>query len=127
MSGLAHPATQLAADTAFMKGALGIGDKLPDEIKQMLVAGIPLGRLTEPDDLMEQAMDVARTIIRKQRRVLAAAKHALNAIDPFDLTNNYRLEQGYTFELNLLGVSDEHRDEFVATGKPRENATQKEG
>ena len=44
-----------------------------------------------------------------------------------DVKGSYRLEQGYTFELNLLGVSDEHRDEFVATGKPRENATQKEG
>ena len=40
----------VAADTGFMKGALGI-DKLPDEIKQMLVAGIPLGRLTEPSDV----------------------------------------------------------------------------
>jgi len=41
----------VAADTAFMKGALGIADKLPEEIKQMLVAGIPLGRLTEPSDV----------------------------------------------------------------------------
>ncbi len=40
----------VAADTGFMKGALGI-DKLPEEIKQMLVAGIPLGRLTEPSDV----------------------------------------------------------------------------
>src|SRR5512140_1595619 len=40
----------VAADTAFMKGALGI-DKLPDQIKEMLVAGIPLGRLTEPSDV----------------------------------------------------------------------------
>jgi len=40
----------VAADTPFMKGALGV-DKLPDEIKQMLAAGIPLGRLTEPSDV----------------------------------------------------------------------------
>ena len=40
----------VAADTPFMKGALGI-DKLPDEIKQMLAAGIPLGRLAEPSDI----------------------------------------------------------------------------
>jgi 3-oxoacyl-[acyl-carrier protein] reductase len=40
----------VAADTAFMKGALGV-DKLPDEIKQMLAAGIPLGRLAEPSDI----------------------------------------------------------------------------
>jgi len=40
----------VAADTPFMKGALGV-DKLPDEIKQMLAAGIPLGRLAEPSDI----------------------------------------------------------------------------
>jgi len=40
----------VAADTAFMKGVLGV-DKLPDEMKQMLAAGIPLGRLTEPSDV----------------------------------------------------------------------------
>lgn len=41
----------VASDTGFMKGALGIPDRLPDEIKQMLVAGIPLGRLAEPSDV----------------------------------------------------------------------------
>ncbi len=41
----------VAADTGFMKGALGIPDKLPEEVKQMLVAGIPLGRLAEPSDV----------------------------------------------------------------------------
>jgi enoyl-CoA hydratase len=27
------------------------------------------------------------------------------------------MEQGFTFELNLSGVSDEHRDEFAGTNK----------
>lgn len=40
----------VAADTPFMKTALGV-DKLPEEIKGMLAAGIPLGRLTEPSDV----------------------------------------------------------------------------
>jgi enoyl-CoA hydratase len=27
------------------------------------------------------------------------------------------MEQGFTFELNLAGVSDEHRDAFAGTAK----------
>jgi enoyl-CoA hydratase len=30
-----------------------------------------------------------------------------------DVHTSYRFEQGFTFELNLAGVSDEHRDAFV--------------
>jgi enoyl-CoA hydratase len=29
------------------------------------------------------------------------------------VNSSYRMEQGFTFELNLAGVSDEHRDAFV--------------
>ena len=29
----------------------------------------------------------------------------------------YRMEQGFTFELNLSGVADEHRDAFAGTKK----------
>jgi len=42
--------TPVASDTPFLKDILGI-DKLPDDIRQMLVAGIPLGRLAEPTDV----------------------------------------------------------------------------
>ena len=30
------------------------------------------------------------------------------------MKRSYRFEQGFTFELNLSGVADEHRDAFVA-------------
>ena len=30
-----------------------------------------------------------------------------------DVNRSYRFEQGFTFELNLTGVSDEARDAFV--------------
>ena len=39
---------------------------------------------------------------------------SLNAIDPVDVHRSYRMEQGFTFELNLSGVSDEARDAFVS-------------
>lgn len=64
------------------------------------------------------ALAVAREIAAKDTRVVRAAKQALNGIDPVDVNRSYRYEQGFTFELNLAGVADEHRDEFVATGKP---------
>ena len=41
------------------------------------------------------------------------AKESLNGIDLWDVKRSYRFEQGFTFELNLSGVADEHRDAFV--------------
>ncbi|WP_018177963.1 (7aS)-7a-methyl-1,5-dioxo-2,3,5,6,7,7a-hexahydro-1H-indene-carboxyl-CoA hydrolase [Jongsikchunia kroppenstedtii] len=72
-------------------------------------------------ELDEAALEVARKIAAKDTRVIRAAKEAINGIDPVDVKTSYRLEQGYTFELNLAGVADEHRDEFVKTGKAKEN------
>lgn len=65
------------------------------------------------DQLDDAALEVAREIAAKDTRVIRAAKEALNGIDPVDVHSSYRFEQGFTFELNLAGVSDEHRDAFV--------------
>lgn len=65
------------------------------------------------DRLRETALAVARTIAAKHPAVIRAAKASLNGIDPVDVHRSYRYEQGFTFELNLLGVADEHRDAFV--------------
>ena len=40
----------VAADTKFMKGAMGV-DSLPENARQALIRGIPLGRLAEPRDV----------------------------------------------------------------------------
>lgn len=69
------------------------------------------------DRLDETALEFAAQIAAKDPRVIRAAKEALNGIDPIDVNRSYRFEQGFTFELNLAGVADEHRDEFVATGR----------
>ncbi|MGO9510793.1 MAG: (7aS)-7a-methyl-1,5-dioxo-2,3,5,6,7,7a-hexahydro-1H-indene-carboxyl-CoA hydrolase [Mycobacterium sp.] len=63
--------------------------------------------------LDEAALRVARDIAAKDTRVIRAAKEALNLIDVQRVNSSYRMEQGFTFELNLAGVSDEHRDAFV--------------
>ncbi len=64
--------------------------------------------------LDDTALDIARQIAAKDTRVIRAAKEAINGIDPVNVHTSYRFEQGFTFELNLAGVSDEHRDAFVA-------------
>ena len=51
--------------------------------------------------------------------MIRAAKEALNGIDPIDVNKSYRFEQGFTFELNLAGVSDELRDDFAGTEKSK--------
>lgn len=66
------------------------------------------------DALDDAAFALADEIAAKDTRVIRAAKAALNFIDPIDVNKSYRLEQGFTFELNLEGVADEHRDAFVA-------------
>ncbi|MDN4174847.1 enoyl-CoA hydratase family protein [Nocardioides sp. SOB77] len=71
------------------------------------------------DQLDDAAMTVAAEIAAKDTRVVRAAKEALNGIDPIDVNKSYRFEQGFTFELNLAGVSDELRDEFAGTEKAK--------
>jgi enoyl-CoA hydratase len=74
------------------------------------------------DQLDEAAFAVAGEIARKDTRVIRAAKEALNGIDPVDVNKSYRFEQGFTFELNLSGVSDELRDDFAGTDKAASRA-----
>ena len=74
-------------------------------------------RLVPQDQLLDTALEVARDIADKDTRVIRAAKEALNGIEPIDVNLSYRFEQGFTFELNLAGVSDELRDEFAGTDK----------
>ena len=65
------------------------------------------------EGLRDAAFEVARAIAAKSPTVIRAAKESLNGIDLWDVKRSYRFEQGFTFELNLSGVSDEARDAFV--------------
>jgi enoyl-CoA hydratase len=64
-------------------------------------------------ELRDAAFAVAADIAAKSPTVMRAAKESLNGIDLWDVKRSYRFEQGFTFELNLSGVSDELRDAFV--------------
>jgi enoyl-CoA hydratase len=62
--------------------------------------------------LRETALAVAAEIAEKDPVVMRMAKEAFNGIDLWDVKRSYRYEQGYTFELNLSGVSDRLRASF---------------
>lgn len=70
-------------------------------------------RVVPRAELDAAALEVARAIAAKDTRVIRAAKEAINGIDVQHVHRSYRYEQGFTFELNLAGVADEHRDAFV--------------
>ncbi|GAA0399313.1 enoyl-CoA hydratase [Acrocarpospora corrugata] len=65
------------------------------------------------DGLREAALRVAGVIAAKDPYVIRRAKESLNGIDPVDVKRSYRFEQGFTFELNLMGAGDAHRDRFL--------------
>jgi enoyl-CoA hydratase len=67
--------------------------------------------------LRAAAHRVAGVVAGKRPAVVRAAKQSLNGIDPVDVRRSYRYEQGFTFELNLLGVGEQARDEFLARPK----------
>lgn len=69
------------------------------------------------DELLDAARTLALSIAAKSPTVIRAAKESLNGIDLWDVKRSYRFEQGFTFELNLSGVSDDLRDDFVSEGK----------
>jgi enoyl-CoA hydratase/carnithine racemase len=69
-------------------------------------------RVVPRAELRETAMALAGEIASKDATVIRAAKESLNGIDLWDVKKSYRFEQGFTFELNLSGVSDRIRDEF---------------
>ncbi|MEO5878347.1 MAG: enoyl-CoA hydratase family protein [Streptosporangiaceae bacterium] len=68
-------------------------------------------------ELREKAFEVAAQIADKDPYVIRRAKESLNGIDPVDVKRSYRYEQGFTYELNLAGAGDKHRDAFVAKKK----------
>jgi enoyl-CoA hydratase len=79
----------------------------------LLEAWGSVSRVVPREELRDAAFEIAEKICTKSRFVIRRAKECLNAIDVVDVKRSYRFEQGFTFELNLSGVSDEARDAFV--------------
>ncbi len=73
-----------------------------------------IAHLTDADDLMPVARQLAADLAAKPRDVLRYAKAALNHIDIYKKRKAFRLEQGYTYQLNLMGIGDRARNDFIA-------------
>ena len=136
--------TIIASDDAYFgvpevdRGALGAATHLARLVPQQLMRTLyytgrtigaaqllPHGSVLEVvprAELDDAALKVAAEIAAKDTRVIRAAKEAINGIDPVDVNRSYRFEQGFTFELNLAGVSDAHRDRFVAQSSSADRA-----
>jgi enoyl-CoA hydratase len=80
--------------------------------QQLLSFGTVLD-VVPPAELRAAARAVAGEIAAKDPGIIRLAKQSLNGIDPVDLKRSYRYEQGFTFELNLTGVSDAARQAFL--------------
>jgi enoyl-CoA hydratase len=68
------------------------------------------------DQLREAAFALAAEVAAKNPAVIRMAKEAFNGIDLWDVRRSYRYEQGFTFELNLSGISDRLRESFGRPG-----------
>ena len=80
--------------------------------QQLLSFGTVLDVVPGPE-LRTAARAVAAEIAAKDGGIIRLAKQSLNGIDPVDVKRSYRYEQGFTFELNLTGVSAAARQSFV--------------
>jgi len=71
-----------------------------------------------PERLMDEAMDIARTIAAKSPASARLAKQSLNAIEDMTLRDGYRYEQMMTAQLTKTDDSKEAMRAFVEKRKP---------
>jgi enoyl-CoA hydratase len=111
------------------RGALGAATHLarlvPQQLMRVMVytcRSVPAAQLkafgtvldvVPPDQLRAAARSLAAEIAAKNGETIRLAKQSLNGIDPVDVRRSYRYEQGFTYELNLIGVSDQARRAFI--------------
>lgn len=112
MGGAAH--LQRMLGVAKVRAAFLTGGKITAQ-EAWRLGGIE--KVVPKEELVETAMGYAKTLAEKSRDALRIAKQALNGIEPFDVTENYRWEQGFTFEMYMHADSQKARDAFVETGK----------
>lgn len=70
-------------------------------------------KIVPSDKLETEARATCEIIAAKSRAALVIAKQALNLIEPFDPSDNYRIEQGFTLEMYAHEDSQKARDAFV--------------
>jgi len=68
------------------------------------------------NELHTRAREFCAVIAGKSRKALTIAKEALNGIEPRDVDQGYRWEQGFTLEMYMHEDSQKSRDAFVQEG-----------
>lgn len=71
-----------------------------------------------PEDLMDTAMEMARTLVAKSPIAMTMAKGSLNAIEEMSLRDGYRYEQNLTGQLGKTEDSKEAMLAFAEKRKP---------
>lgn len=97
-----------------VRAAFFTGGKIPvEELHRMgsIEKVVPLA------DLEREARAFCEIIAAKSRTALVIAKQALNLIEPFNPSDHYRIEQGFTLEMYAHEDSQKARDAFVDGGK----------
>ncbi|PHP65242.1 enoyl-CoA hydratase [Zhengella mangrovi] len=70
------------------------------------------------EDLMEEAMKIAREIASKSPKALSLAKRAINTVENMPLRDGYRFEQNLTVEMTKHEDSKEAMRAFMEKRKP---------
>lgn len=97
-----------------VRAAFFTGGKIPvEDLHRMgsIEKVVPLA------DLEHEARAFCEIIAAKSRTALVIAKQALNLIEPFNPSDHYRIEQGFTLEMYAHEDSQKARDAFVDGGK----------
>ena len=74
--------------------------------------------VVEPDQLMDTAFDLARTIASKSPIAVRLAKESANRVEAMSLYDGYRTEQDYTLRVKRHADSGEARLAFVEKREP---------
>ena len=62
---------------------------------------------------MESAHKLAKTIAQKPTNTIRAAKESANGIALVEFRNSYRYDQGFPYELSLIGEGEKARQAFL--------------
>jgi len=112
-------------DRGAMGGAAALARMLPQQkVRANFFAGgkIPVEeawragsveKIVPLEHLRDEAFAMCEIIAAKSRAALVIAKQALNLIEPVDIAELYRIEQGFTLEMYMHEDSQRARDAFV--------------
>lgn len=73
---------------------------------------------TKPEDLMKEAMEMAREIASKSPAALRLAKRSINTVETMGLKDGYRFEQNLTVEMTRHPDSKEAMQAFLEKRTP---------